>query len=301
MLKRIKRIPRIFKSYFLKEEERMLQELLERTRRSRARDDMMMVIGLDGATWKVIDPNLSSLPTFKRLKETWDCSTMMLRNHPSLPSLSWLHSAPLWTSIFSGVEPEEHKHLNFISKKGRLLSRRDIPVRFVWDILTSRGYSCVAINIPFVYPPYSFNNDFKSSTLSLALEEEEWRREVSELHEECLKVLKDKPDLFVVVFGVLDHVQHLHYGEPIVLEWYERIDSILNELVEFDDKIIICSDHGFDYWDRVKVRTTKPRKYKNILKKGDHDLDAILITRGIDCRIDRPEDIFTAILTRFSE
>jgi len=82
----------------------------------------------------------------------------------------------------------------------------------------------------------------------------------------------------------------------IVVEWYRKIDSILNDLVKHEERVIICSDHGFDRWDRVKVGTTKPRRYRNTLKKGDHDFDAILLTKGVNTPIKEPMDIFNAIL-----
>jgi len=258
----------------------------------------MMVIGLDGATWKVIEPNLDKLPTFRMLKEQWDCSTLWLKPHPTLPSLSWLHSAPLWTSMFSGIEPEKHKHLNFVrARDGKLLTRKDVPVKFVWDVLSAKGYSCVALNVPFVIPPYSYNTCFKPTLFSLTLEEDEWELEVKEIFDACVEALKKSPDLFIVVFNLLDRVGHLHYGEPVVLEWYIKMDSYLGELIKYDEKVLICSDHGFDYWDNVEVRTTKPRQYKDTIKKGDHDTDAIIITNCGVHPITKPTDIYKEIMT----
>ena len=259
----------------------------------------MIIIGLDGATWKVILPNIDILPTFRRLLKENKFDTIKIRKHTQLPQKTWLHSAPLWTSIFSGVEPERHRHLNFFADDGYLLKRKDIPVRFAWDVIADYGFECVALNIPFVYPPYSYGTNFKASTLGIALNEDEWIREMNELTKACYNIIdKKSPDLFVVVFTVLDHVQHLYWGETKVLKWYQKIDEVLDSLL-YEENWIILSDHGFCAWDDTPIRTTYPRGYKGTLKKGDHDIDAILITNGVDFLIKQPEDVCYAMLHNF--
>ncbi|MFB6077143.1 MAG: alkaline phosphatase family protein, partial [Candidatus Nanohaloarchaea archaeon] len=66
----------------------------------------LLVIGIDAATWNIIDEHLDDLPTFQRLKEEGTAETLVLDQKP------W--SASCWTSMFSGKPTEEHGHTDFV-------------------------------------------------------------------------------------------------------------------------------------------------------------------------------------------
>lgn len=253
---------------------------------------MILVIGIDAATWTVIKPNMHKLPNFERLCEIGDGRTIVLQETPLSPSV--------WCSIFSGKTPEEHKHHAFVVD-GNIVKRQDIEVDFIWDILQREGRKVKAYNIPFIVPTYSFGVDFKPIGFGLPTNEKEWQQELEVVTETTKELLKEKPDLLIAVYTLLDRVQHFHWGEERVVDWYMKVDEKLGEIVfdtgfldDKENKLIIVSDHGFCSFGEAKVQTL-PQKSEWGELKGDHHEEAIVITAGFDREITKPQDVFSAI------
>lgn len=250
----------------------------------------MLVIGIDGATWSIIKPNLNRLKTFRRLIDEGRASSILLNQKPWSPSV--------WCSMFCGLPPEKHGHFDYV-KDGEIVKREDIKVEFIWDILDREGISVKALNIPFVVPPYCYNVDFTPVAEGLPIEEHELIEEIERVTEKSLEVLEnDKPELFITVYTALDRLSHLHWGEPILVDYYEKIDFALGKLVEYDDELIVISDHGFCDYDKAPIRTL-PKKTPRGEIKGDHHPEAILITKNVDYEISQPEDVFFFLKKRF--
>ena len=250
----------------------------------------MLVIGIDGATWSIIKPNLNRLKTFHRLIDEGRASSILLNQKPWSPSV--------WCSMFCGLPPEKHGHFDYV-KDGEIVKREDIKVEFIWDILDREGISVKALNIPFVVPPYCYNVDFTPVAEGLPIEEHELIEEIERVTEKSLEVLEnDKPELFITVYTALDRLSHLHWGEPILVDYYEKIDFALGKLVEYDDELIVISDHGFCDYDKAPIRTL-PKKTPRGEIKGDHHPEAILITKNVDYEISQPEDVFFFLKKRF--
>lgn len=246
----------------------------------------MLVVGVDGATFKVIERHLEVLPNFERLMAEGRHRGLNLDMKPL--------SAVVWCSMFTGKRPEEHGHWDFVVD-GKLQGRMDIEVEFVWDLLDAQGFEVKALNVPFVYPPYNYNCEHTPLNFGLSMELEELEEDRRRLLAKCREILQDPPELFIVVFEQLDKVQHFHWGEPVILEWYERMDEVVGELAGHDERTIVVSDHGF----RERVEDEEggyappgagPRRLK-----GDHDDEAILITRGVRYPIRRITDVYYAI------
>ena len=245
----------------------------------------MIVIGLDGATWKIIKPNLEQLPNIKKLMEEGKHTTLNLTSDP------W--SVPVWTSMFSGKSAKEHNHYKFVNN-GNLAVREDINAEFIWEVMSS-DHNTAALNIPIILPPLNFNCKFDSVGHGLPENEEEWNEELETLTEKAKEVLSNKPDLLCVVYGFLDRVQHYLWGSDDLIKWYKKVDEKIGELIKFDDKIIIVSDHGFCAMGESSIPTVKqPESFAREVK-GEHDTDAILITKNINQEIKKPEDVFFAI------
>ncbi|MBL7147671.1 MAG: alkaline phosphatase family protein [Nanoarchaeota archaeon] len=247
----------------------------------------MLIIGLDGATWKVIKPNLTKLPTFNKL-----CGES---NHKTIVVKDSLISASVWCSMFSGKPEEEHKHTNFIINNV-VQERKDIKVDFIWDILSKKGIDIRALSIPLIYPPYNFNCDFTPIRNGLSQELSDIEIDLERTTRKAIEILKQKPDIFIVVYNMIDRMSHIHWGEKILLDFYQKIDRALEQLIKFDDKIIIISDHGFCDWEESKVHTLTKKTPKGKIIKGDHHPEAILITKNINYEINKPKDIFFSIL-----
>jgi predicted AlkP superfamily phosphohydrolase/phosphomutase len=253
---------------------------------------MILVLGIDAATFRVIKPNLGKLPNFKRLCEMGNPRELVLKEKPVSPSI--------WCGMFCGKTAEEHGHESFTAGD-RLVKREDIGVEFIWDILPEGGKKVIALNIPFVVPPYCFGVDFKPVGFGLPTNEKEWQEELERVTEKTGELLAQKPDLLISVYTLLDRIQHFHWGEDCVLEWYQKLDSKIGEILfdsgflkSKDNRLIVISDHGFCSFGEAKVQTL-PQRTETGEIKGDHDENALLITVNLDDKIERPQDVFFAL------
>jgi predicted AlkP superfamily phosphohydrolase/phosphomutase len=258
---------------------------------------MILVLGIDAATFRVIKPNLDELPAFRRLGEMGKPRELVLKEKPVSPSI--------WCGMFCGKTFEEHGHESFTAGD-RLVKREDIKVEFIWDILQKEGKKVKALNVPFVVPPYCFGVDFKPVGFGLPTNEREWQEELERVTEKTKGLLAQKPDLLISVYTLLDRIQHFHWGEDCVLEWYKKLDSKIGGII-FDsgfleskaNRLIVISDHGFCSFGEAKVQTL-PQKTEKGRIKGDHDENALLITVNLDHKIERPQDVFFAIKKEFA-
>ncbi|MCL0057495.1 alkaline phosphatase family protein [Dehalococcoidales bacterium] len=253
---------------------------------------MIFVLGIDGATWAVIKPNLDKLPTFQRLCKIGKSQELVLQEKPISPSV--------WCGTFCGKTPEEHGHESYVVE-GKIVKREDIKVEFIWDILHRQGKKVKALNVPFVVPPYSFNVNFKPAGFGLPTNEKEWQEELERVTEKAKELIAENPDLLIACYTLLDRIQHFHWGEDCVLEWYKKLDSKIEELLVssgfLDDKnnqLIVISDHGFCSFGKAKIRTL-PLKSEWGELKGDHHENTLLITVNLAPEIRKPQDIFYAI------
>lgn len=249
------------------------------------------VLGIDAATWSIVEPNLSKLGNLKRLTDIGKSKTLTLKEKPI--------SASVWCGMFSGKNPEEHRHESYVVN-GKIVKREDIKVDFIWDVLHEKGKNVRALNVPFVVPPYSFRANFKPVSFGLPTNEKEWKNELESVTEHTKHLIGEEPDLLVSVYTLLDRIQHFHWGEDYVIEWYKRLDDKIGELI-FDsnfldgsNKLIIISDHGFCSFGDAKIRTL-PLETEEGRLKGDHHENALLITVNVDREINRPQDVFYAI------
>lgn len=251
----------------------------------------LLIIGVDAATWKIIEPNLDQLPNFKNLREEGEYKTIKLDQKP------W--SASCWTSMFSGKKTEEHGHTDFV-ENDEIVKREDIDIDFVWDVLDREGYKVKALNVPFVVPPFSYNLNFKPPANGIPTELDEMDQEIKQVTAKAKEVLKENLDLFIVCYVSLDKLQHHHWGEEIVLDYYKKIDRVLGQLKDKGEKLIVISDHGFADFGETEVQTL-PKETPNAKIKGDHDKNAILITRNIKSEIENLRDVQKAILSELKD
>ncbi len=105
------------------------------------RPEKVLVIGVDGATWNVIDPLIAQgkLPNFQRLVKTGVKAKLQ-----SFPPLS---TPIIWTTIATGKKPEKHGVVHLLDSYGDLKCLR------LWDILESKGLTVGVFGWPVLYPP----------------------------------------------------------------------------------------------------------------------------------------------------
>lgn len=131
----------------------------------------VLVIGLDGATWDVLDPwiNDGSLPNLARLRQSGSWGQLF----SSLPPLT----AAAWSNFMTGKRPGKHGLFHFINLFGEdellndedipaLVNARDIKSSTLWDILGHYGRKVGVINVPMTYPPRPVNGFMVSCFLT---------------------------------------------------------------------------------------------------------------------------------------
>lgn len=111
-----------------------------------------IVIGLDGATFKILDPMLEKglMPNLKELREKGSSGTLLSTFPPT--------TAPAWAAFMTGKDPDEHGLFDFrkplhFARKRSLISSRDIKARKIWNILNDHGKVAALVNVPITYPP----------------------------------------------------------------------------------------------------------------------------------------------------
>ena len=113
--------------------------------------DRVLIIGWDGADWKVLQPMLDAgeLPNLAALIERGahgDCLS-------SVPSHSWC----AWPSFMTGLNPAGHGVFDILEHKPGATRRlpvtyRSIKARTIFDDFTAADKTSLAINIPLTFP-----------------------------------------------------------------------------------------------------------------------------------------------------
>jgi predicted AlkP superfamily phosphohydrolase/phosphomutase len=116
----------------------------------------VLVIGLDGATFDLIDPWIREghLPTMARL----------LRDgvHAPLISTPQYNSAQAWSTFITGKNPGKHGINDFTQSRPHSYEMRFINAasrdgKSLWRILSDAGKNVVVMNVPITYPPEPVN------------------------------------------------------------------------------------------------------------------------------------------------
>ena len=116
------------------------------------RHNKVVLIGLDGADFKIIDYLISRgrLPYISRLVQNGSRATLQSLIHPV--------SASAWVSLYTGKNPGKHGVVDFVRrKKGTYdlepINRGCVTEKPIWSILTECGKRVCIFNVPVTYPP----------------------------------------------------------------------------------------------------------------------------------------------------
>lgn len=124
------------------------------------KSNRVLIIGLDGATWDVLDPwiNDGSLPHLARLRQSGSWGVLL----STIPPLT----APAWSTFMTGKRPGKHGMFHFIDMFGedetvdgkrQILNARDLKSSTLWDIMGHHDRKVALINVPMTYPPRPVN------------------------------------------------------------------------------------------------------------------------------------------------
>jgi predicted AlkP superfamily phosphohydrolase/phosphomutase len=242
----------------------------------------VVVIGLDGAAWQIIDSGIQNnlLPTFEKLKSHGAWAEMQTTIPPSSP--------PAWTSMMAGVNPGKHGVFDFekVNREHQpsFFLSNNVKAKQVWDYLPDK-YRSLLVNYPVSYPPPGINGIVVSGMMAPGLKSEftnpptlkeeilsdfpdyvidlNWsiygkgKRFLQALHHATERRLslfrylygKETWNLTVFVITETDRMQHLYWDEDELLQFYGTLDRFLSEVVAECEKtgimLFLVSDHGF--------------------------------------------------------
>ncbi|MFQ5647674.1 MAG: alkaline phosphatase family protein, partial [Candidatus Aenigmatarchaeota archaeon] len=124
-----------------------------------------LVIGLDGATWDVLNPLIKSghIPTLKKLmrKGVWGV----------LESTIPPYTGVAWTSFTTGCNAGKHGVFDFIKFDGKshkmtVIKSDDVKAKTYFKYLEDKGYRNIIINLPGGFPPTDFSGIFVADFLA---------------------------------------------------------------------------------------------------------------------------------------
>ena len=125
------------------------------------------VIGLDGATWDILDPLIQQgrLPVFREMKE----NSAWARLKTFEPTLS----AVVWTSIATGKGMLKHGIIDwtYVNKQNIKVpfssSQKKVPS--IWEIMDEKGKRSVVLNWFVTYPPDAVRGVMVSDSFGAAM------------------------------------------------------------------------------------------------------------------------------------
>ena len=114
--------------------------------------DRLLVLGLDGATWSVLDPmrQRGLMPNLDSFLSGAASGTL----RSTIPPVT----TAAWTTMMTGCGPARHgvfDHRYYDAAEGRMKVNHSgrIRVPTVWHQLAAAGHSIVCLNLPGLYPP----------------------------------------------------------------------------------------------------------------------------------------------------
>ena len=125
-----------------------------------------LVIGLDGATWKILQQFLDE-QRMPNLQNLIDNGTSGITK-AVLP----INSMSSWASFATGKNPGKHSVFDFRERKSRhstnlgLVSSSSIQSETLWHILSRHGKLIGVMNVPVTYPPETVNGLLISGMLT---------------------------------------------------------------------------------------------------------------------------------------
>jgi predicted AlkP superfamily phosphohydrolase/phosphomutase len=113
----------------------------------------VVLIGLDGATFTVLDPLMAAgeMPALRELVASGVRGPL----RSVVPALT----PPAWTSLMTGRGPGSHGIFDFFrresasSRQIRFLTSRDVESETIWEMMRRHRMRATVLNFPLTYPP----------------------------------------------------------------------------------------------------------------------------------------------------
>ena len=139
-----------------------------RSPRSSIAFPQVVVIGIDGMPWRLLDRLIADgvTPTLAGLKNSGAYAPLRSTIRPE--------SSVAWSSFLTGVNPGRHGVFGFVrSKVGtydvELNTAASIGAPGFWEHLNSAGKRCILVNVPFTFPAKPMNGAIVTGMLTPSL------------------------------------------------------------------------------------------------------------------------------------
>jgi predicted AlkP superfamily phosphohydrolase/phosphomutase len=290
----------------------------------------VIVIGLDGASWNIIEPMVQEgkLPTIGKLMQD-SC-------YGNLESCVPAKTFPAWKCYSTGKNPGKLGVYDFanlvagVQYKVTFNNSTSFKSEELWDILGRNGIDCGVLDMPTTYPPRAINGFMVSNApprpsrfvYPPGLESDikrhfDYKTEPNHYFEtdkeaaisDCMTIINQRfevahylmkrfhPAFFHLTIFEIDTMQHYTRGKPLEDAWIaidNGIKSILDAHCDESTYIILMSDHG--HTDRVcNFQISKWLESKGLVvaRRRSRTLYAILSILGL--RRDRVIGLVTKI------
>ena len=245
----------------------------------------LLVIGLDGCDFSLLDQFAGELDTISQLRER-GTETPLQSTHPP-----WTPSA--WPSLYTGVEPSTHGVFDFFQyadqypDEAEPVSRYHVHAPAIWDYLSDRQRSSIVVNVPITHPatalegtmlpgymappdedgypvgiraavseaigePYAIYSEFETGK-NQPKKFDGYERLVNQRMNAAAYLLRSRTwDFAFVVVQKTDTVFHNSTSTDDFKRIYVAADRLIRSLIEccpVEPNVLICSDHGMGVVD----------------------------------------------------
>lgn len=125
----------------------------------------LVVIGLDGATWKLLKPLMDEgvMPNLKRIVE----GGVQRRLESTMPAMT----GPSWATFATGVNPGKHGVFDFMLPNDslsnlRVANSKEILVPTIYEMMDKANLTPILVNLPCTWPPRLKNHITVTSLLT---------------------------------------------------------------------------------------------------------------------------------------
>lgn len=186
----------------------------------------VFVIGLDGATFDVINPLIEKgkLPNIEGLIKKGASSRMI----STIPPLT----APAWLALSTGLNPGKTGAYDFLKRKEiktselTTVSSDDFKGRAFWDFLSANGKKVTIVNYPMLFPPYEINGSMISGIGT------SWHEKITYPSDLKKEIAKWTNGSYKVIIKLLDKYEDIDlFMKDLYNMFYQRL-KVVKKLME---------------------------------------------------------------------